>query len=1016
MKKNIRKPVIAVVAACSMMTTPGLEVLAEEENRLKVSSNIQQEKKSIKSDGQGRIIIGEDDRIQILDTMQQPYQSIVYVRTSNGTYGTGFVVDKDTVITNAHVAQGNHNNPSGLEIYPARNGNNDPLGSFKVDAVHIPDQYNSAAAGTLAMWEYDLAVLKISPRDGVSIGDVSEPLELKNVDTISNLVGKSIHSVGYPGDKPRGTMWSANGNILNEAGPNGYLIRHNFDTAGGQSGSPVFDEENRVIAIHSSGNATLNVNTAVKLNTTHINYINSFIDKGSEENKESLENRIFEVQGKGNVQTLKQKDRRLFSFSPYEPTGLYAKPNEEIIIQVKGNQSINAYIGTYSYNRDSEENELVKSFTLKPGANKISSSGGGMIYFYNEQENGTIQATVEKGGSPVPYFELGKSSKQDLINMLDKYPDAHAVELKGERVLITASPTRVKKYLLDSNTDPAQLLKKMDEATRIQDKISDLSEEQVDKHYIHYVEDNQKSAYMYATEFRTGYVGDAIQNVLDINKFTKDGWGPWHEAGHMRQQQPWNFHNMTEVQVNLYSLAVQTAFGNTSRLETQNDYAKAFQYLDKDANTKDYDQIDDVFVKLVMLWQLQLAYGDDFYPTLHQQYRDMPDSELPTVDEEKKQVFMVEASKAAKQNLLPFFEQWGLKPNQDTINKINQLGYPLLVDPIWKGTDSKPIKPNNESILKGSEFSWSMQGIGDREFATINLNKSEKAIKVDLKEGIPHHYFDETYASIKVKKESGQVVYDKEIYGNAHQNAETKNVPVEVGNYIELTHLEGDIRATLINVTNNKQEKFGNTVIYQVTKEGLKKVEASPAFDTEAPTAPTELRSMGETETTVDLMWKAATDNVGVDHYEVYRNGERVHTNISDVRVMDTGLQANTEYTYEVKAIDAAGNVSKASKALKVKTKQESMEATTTWDKNKVYNAGDRIMFNGYEYEAKWWTQGNQPDSSDAWKLLGDAVVEWNKQKPYQGGEQVQYQGTTYKAKWWTQGEIPGESQVWEKQ
>nr|WP_232306279.1 carbohydrate-binding protein [Bacillus cereus] len=73
-------------------------------------------------------------------------------------------------------------------------------------------------------------------------------------------------------------------------------------------------------------------------------------------------------------------------------------------------------------------------------------------------------------------------------------------------------------------------------------------------------------------------------------------------------------------------------------------------------------------------------------------------------------------------------------------------------------------------------------------------------------------------------------------------------------------------------------------------------------------------------------------------------------------------------------------------------------------------------MFNGYEYEAKWWTQGNQPDSSDAWKLLGDAVVEWNKQKPYQGGEQVQYQGTTYKAKWWTQGEIPGESQVWEKQ
>ena len=78
--------------------------------------------------------------------------------------------------------------------------------------------------------------------------------------------------------------------------------------------------------------------------------------------------------------------------------------------------------------------------------------------------------------------------------------------------------------MLGSNTDPAQLLK-MDEATRIQDRMSGLTEEQVDKHYIHYVEDkDNKSGFMYATEYRTAYVGDAIQYVLDINKFTTDGW------------------------------------------------------------------------------------------------------------------------------------------------------------------------------------------------------------------------------------------------------------------------------------------------------------------------------------------------------------------------------------------------------------------------------------------------------------------------------------------------------------
>ncbi|PEF02837.1 S-layer protein, partial [Bacillus thuringiensis] len=328
-----------------------------------------------------------------------------------------------------------------------------------------------------------------------------------------------------------------------------------------------------------------------------------------------------------------------------------------------------------------------------------------------------------------------------------------------ERVLITASPARVKKYLLGSNTDPVQLLKKMDEATRIQDKVAGLSEEQVDKHYVHYVEENHSpDYYMYATSYRTAYVGDAIQYVLDINKFVKDGWGPWHEAGHLRQQSPWKFYNMTEVQNNIYSLSVEKAFNQPSNLEKSGIYPKAFQYLEQ--VNKNYDEISDVFVKLVMLWQLQLAYGEDFYPKLHQLYRDMPSSELPQTDENKKQLFMISASKVAKQNLIPFFEKWGLRPNNDTIQKVAVLGYPILTAEIWKGTDSNPIKPdmpNVNNILEGNQFAWSLKGIGDFEFAKVNLNKSTEEMQIDLKAGVPHNYFDSTYASIKVQNTSGKV-------------------------------------------------------------------------------------------------------------------------------------------------------------------------------------------------------------------------------------------------------------------
>ncbi|MFJ1133779.1 M60 family metallopeptidase [Bacillus thuringiensis] len=673
------------------------------------------------------------------------------------------------------------------------------------------------------------------------------------------------------------------------------------------------------------------------------------------------ENRTFTVPGKGDVEVLKQQERKSMAFSPYEPTGLYAKPNEQITINVEGNQDIQVYIGTYSYDASWREDSKIKSFTLKPGINTIQSPSGGMIYFYNKQQGGTIRTTITTGGTTTPFFELGKHTKQDLINMLDQYPNAHAVELKGERVLITASLARVKKYLLGSNTDPVQLLKKMDEATRIQDKVAGLSEEQVDKHYVHYVEENHSpDYYMYATSYRTAYVGDAIQYVLDINKFITDGWGPWHEAGHLRQQSPWKFYNMTEVQNNIYSLSVEKAFNQPSNLEKSGIYPKAFQYLEQ--VNKNYDEISDVFVKLVMLWQLQLAYGEDFYPKLHQLYRDMPSGELPQTDDNKKQLFMISASKVAKQNLIPFFEKWGLRPNNDTIQKVAALGYPILTAEIWKSTDSNPIKPdmpNVNNILEGNQFAWSLKGISDFEFAKINFNKSTEEMQVDLKAGVPHHYFNETYASIRVQNASGKVVYNKDIYGNKQQNAESQKVSVKVGDFIELTHLEGVHRATLTNVDNSKQESFGKKAMYEVTKEGLKKVNqiVNPKPDTEAPTQPQGLYASNLTSNSVELKWNPSTDNVGVKEYQVLRDGQLIQT-VQGTTFTDQNLTVNKEYKYAVKAVDAAGNTSIQSEILLVKTKDQNV-SYEKWDPKKAYTKGDKVEHQGTVYEAVQNHQGN---------------------------------------------------------
>ncbi|MGX5436357.1 putative mucin/carbohydrate-binding domain-containing protein [Bacillus thuringiensis] len=154
----------------------------------------------------------------------------------------------------------------------------------------------------------------------------------------------------------------------------------------------------------------------------------------------------------------------------------------------------------------------------------------------------------------------------------------------------------------------------------------------------------------------------------------------------------------------------------------------------------------------------------------------------------------------------------------------------IVLTDIFDQTVEKKVQIKNESpnIFEGNEFAWSLKGIGDFEFAKVNLNKSTEEMQIDLKAGVPHDYFDSTYASIKVQNTSGKVVYNKEIYGNKQQNAESQKVPVKVGDYIELTHLEGVHRATLTNVDNSKQESFGKKAIYEVTKEGLKKVEKMP--------------------------------------------------------------------------------------------------------------------------------------------------------------------------------------------
>jgi len=117
----------------------------------------------------------------------------------------------------------------------------------------------------------------------------------------------------------------------------------------------------------------------------------------------------------------------------------------------------------------------------------------------------------------------------------------------------------------------------------------------------------------------------------------------------------------------------------------------------------------------------------------------------------------------------------------------------------------------------------------------------------------------------------------------------------------------------------------GTYMLFLVNGNGVPAVAPSvrlPAAyeDTQAPTAPSGLTASAGSISSIALSWTAATDNVGVHHYNVYRSTTSGFTPSSTNKIAqatgtnytDAGLAAGTYY-YRVTAEDAAGNIGPAS-------------------------------------------------------------------------------------------------------
>jgi len=96
--------------------------------------------------------------------------------------------------------------------------------------------------------------------------------------------------------------------------------------------------------------------------------------------------------------------------------------------------------------------------------------------------------------------------------------------------------------------------------------------------------------------------------------------------------------------------------------------------------------------------------------------------------------------------------------------------------------------------------------------------------------------------------------------------------------------------------------------------------------DSVAPSTPTGVIATAVSTSTIDLIWSAATDNIGVTGYRIFRDSVLLAT-VTALSHQDTGLSSSTSYAYTISAVDAAGNESALSATAYVTTLTPDMTA-----------------------------------------------------------------------------------------
>ena len=363
----------------------------------------------------------------------------------------------------------------------------------------------------------------------------------------------------------------------------------------------------------------------------------------------------------------------------WHSTGLYAAPGEIITATVPAgavHAKLKLRIGCHKDLLWAEKieawkriPEITRTYPITETVTRAANAFGGPVYLEVPEDCalGSIEVKIENAVA-APLFVLGKTDLAAWKNEIRNAPAPWA-ELVGEKLAISMPSANVRQ--LDN---PDEVMKFWDRVVTAEDELSGQTNRTSPERF---VLDRQISAgYMHSGYPIMAWL-DQANKVADLDSLKKGNWGFFHELGHNHQRPDWVLAGTVEITVNIFSMY---CFEKVCGLPRHGH--NAMSDAGREKNLKAYFSDPSAswtgkpFTGLIFYYQLIEGFGWDAFHKIFIEYRDLPKSERPKNDDEKRDQWLVRFSKIAGKNLGPFFEAWRIPTSEAARNSVTNL-------PVW---------------------------------------------------------------------------------------------------------------------------------------------------------------------------------------------------------------------------------------------------------------------------------------------------------------------------------------------